>query len=280
MLGIGCGPRHLVALGLPFARRERHETSVGEARHEQSRQLAQRCLQIERARERGAGLGEQREPSRRAFCGFACGLFLDERDAFLRLPFRLLGQQKQFDEHPDLRPQNLRHHRRRDVIDCAEGIRLRHPQLVAVIGGHEDDRCMRGLLAAANQRRRLEAVEPWHVDVEQDQREIALQYLAQRLVTGRRRVQVLVEFLEQRPVDQQLVRPVVDDEDVGAIGSLRNRWRGTTRRCVWSVQVLAIIATAIRAGIPASARCRPAWTDNPMRRLPCTSRDRLSSPLP
>ena len=98
----------------------------------------------------------------------------------------------QLDEHLDLGAQNFRDDRRGDVIDRAERISLGHPQLVAVIGGDENDRRMRGFLAAANQRRRLEPVQPRHVDVEQDQRELALEHLPQRLVAGRRRVEVLV----------------------------------------------------------------------------------------
>ena len=38
------------------------------------------------------------------------------------------------------------------------------------------------LLAAADQRRRLESVDPRHVDVEQDDRELALEHLPQRLL--------------------------------------------------------------------------------------------------
>jgi hypothetical protein len=107
-----------------------------------------------------------------------------------------------------------------DVIDGAERIRLGHPGLVAVIGRDENDRRVRGLLAAANQRRGLEAIEPRHVHVEQDQREIVFEHLAQRVVARGRRVEVLLQILEDGAVDEQLVGPIVDDQDVGPIGAL------------------------------------------------------------
>jgi hypothetical protein len=79
-----------------------------------------------------------------------------------------------------------------------------------------------GLPAPADQRRSLEPVHPRHVDVEQDERELPLEHLAQRFVAGRRRMQVLAQLLEHRAVDEQLVRPVVDDQDAGPIGHRRD----------------------------------------------------------
>ena len=136
----------------------------------------------------------------------------------LRLALRLLGEEIQVDENPDFRPQYLRHDGGGDVIDGAERIALRHVMIVVEVGGNEDDGYVRRPAPFADQGRGLEAVHPRHVDVEQDDREVALEHLLQRLLARCGGEQILAEVLEDRPVDQQLVGPIVDDQDIGAVG--------------------------------------------------------------
>jgi len=157
-------------------------------------------------------LGQEGKTPRRALGSLARRLLLGERDALLGLVLRLLGEQEQVDEHAHFRAQHLGHDGGGDVVDRAEGVALRRAQLVRVVGGDEDDRDVRRALAAADQGRRLEPVEARHVDVEQDQREVAREDVAQRLLAGRRREDVLAEILEDRLDDQQFVRAVVYDQ--------------------------------------------------------------------
>ena len=86
---------------------------------------------------------------------------------------------------------------------------------VAVVGGDEDDRDVRGAAATADQGRGLESVQAGHVDVEEDGREIPIQHLLQRLLAGSSGKQVLPDILQNRQVDEQLIGPIVDDQEIG-----------------------------------------------------------------
>ena len=72
------------------------------------------------------------------------------------------------------------------------------------------------LLPLADEARGLEAVHAGHVDVEQDDRELAVQDVPQRLAPGvgadDRRVR---QVLEHRLERQELLGAVVDDQDAG-----------------------------------------------------------------
>ena len=72
-------------------------------------------------------------------------------------------------------------------------------------------------LALADQGGRLEAVQLRHVDVEQDHREIVGQQPPQGLAPGVDRDDRLVQLLQHRLDGQQLVRHVVDDQDLGLV---------------------------------------------------------------
>jgi hypothetical protein len=76
---------------------------------------------------------------------------------------------------------------------------------------------VRGALTIANQCRRLEPIETGHIDIEENHCEIPLQHLLQRMLARRRGDEVLPEILQNRPKDDLLVVPVVDDEDIGAV---------------------------------------------------------------
>ena len=79
----------------------------------------------------------------------------------------------------------------------------------------EDDRdCLRAL-ALLDQRRCLEAVEPGHLDVEQDHGDVVLQELPQSLLAGVGEDQILLQRLEDGLEGEEILLPVVDQEDVG-----------------------------------------------------------------
>jgi hypothetical protein len=72
-----------------------------------------------------------------------------------------------------------------------------------------------GPLPLADERRRLEAVHARHAHVEQDDGEVVLQDVAQRLAPRARRDDVAVGPRQQVLQRDQAVQLVVDDEDVG-----------------------------------------------------------------
>ena len=76
---------------------------------------------------------------------------------------------------------------------------------------------MLGSSSLADQARRLKPVHAGHVDVEQNDREIVFQHVPQRLAPGVGADDVLVQILEDRLQREQLLRPVVDDQDAGLV---------------------------------------------------------------
>jgi hypothetical protein len=70
-----------------------------------------------------------------------------------------------------------------------------------------------GALALPNERGGLEAVHPRHVHVEQDHREILLEQAAERFLARSRANHILVQLGQHSLVREELVRPVVDNED-------------------------------------------------------------------
>jgi hypothetical protein len=77
-----------------------------------------------------------------------------------------------------------------------------------------------GLVAAADDLRSLVAVHPRHVDVEQDDRELAFQQVPERLLAGSRGYH-LAKILEDALHREQIALVVVDQEDARALGRER-----------------------------------------------------------
>jgi hypothetical protein len=94
------------------------------------------------------------------------------------------GLPVQLDEGRDLRAQHVGVVRLEDVVDRAHRVAAEDLLALLVDGGQEDDRDARGALAALDELRRLEAVHPRHLDVEQDRRVVAVEQQAQRLLPG------------------------------------------------------------------------------------------------
>ena len=116
----------------------------------------------------------------------------------LRLLPELFGLLVQLDEHGNLGAEHLGTEGLEDVVDGP--CRVTAEDVLVVFGDRsdEDDRDVLRALAPFDQRRRLEAVEHGHLDVEQDDRDVVLQQLAERLLAG-----VGVE------------KVLLDEEDVG-----------------------------------------------------------------
>ena len=121
----------------------------------------------------------------------------------------------QLDEHGDLGAQHVGAERLEDVVDRA--CRVATEDVLFVLGdrGDEDDRDVFRALALLDQLRRLEAVEQRHLDVEQDDRDVVEQQLAERLFSGMGVEEVLLERLEDGLQRKQVLRTVVDEQDVG-----------------------------------------------------------------
>ena len=178
----------------------------------------------------------------------------------------------ELDEHLDLGAQDLRHDRRQDVVHRTQRVAL-HGLHVVGEGGHEDDGRVPRLLALADQRRGLQARHAGHVDVEQDDGELALEQKLQCLLARRRRDDVLVELLQGdlgRPDASRGCRP-------------RPGWR-RARRCSWASNLEGasqpLTDTARSAARPADGAHPPASTGSPRHRPRCSARDRPSWPWP
>jgi hypothetical protein len=211
-----------------IAGRLHEQADVGELRDDQTADFLHRRLDVERAGQRGTRARKESESLRRPFGGDARRALLGKRQVLERATLGLLRQQVQVDEDPDLRAQDIRDDRRCNVVDGAQPVAAREVGVVVEVRGDEDDRRVRRLAPAADQLRRFEAIEAGHVDVEQDHSEVLRQHLLQRLLAGVRGDDVLPELVEDRRQREQLVGPIVDDENARAVAR-RHRRRGAWR---------------------------------------------------
>ena len=142
------------------------------------------------------------------------------RDALLQLGVHLLELARlavELDEDLDLGPQHLRNDRHRDVVDRAHLVAAQAIHVGQMNGGDEDHRGLLEPRMLADHRGELEAVEVRHADVHQDDRDLRLQQILQRLLAGRGLDQVFVELMQDDLVAQQLGRLVVDQQDVDLV---------------------------------------------------------------
>ena len=238
------------------------------------------ALDVQRPGERGTRPRQKRRPLVRPFGGGARRPLRSKLAPLSRLVLCLLRKEIQVDEDLDLGPQDLRNDRRNHEIDGAQRVPLGRADFVSVVRGDEDDRHMRGPFPAANQLGRLQAVHSRHVDVEEDDGELVLQHLPERLLARIRGDEVLAELLENRAVDDVLVGAIVDEKNVRPV--LRR-----TRRSSLSVPWLlhrsdsapgCLNDGATPGAFRSSARFPPASTGSPRRRLRCISPGLPSSP--
>ncbi len=222
---------------------QRHGCAVRQARHHHGQQTMHAGAHVEQAAQLMAELRQERRAARRLLGHRQRRFSSRVRHARIGLARDAPLQHLQLDEHAHLGAQHLGHHRRQDVVDRAERVAARGLDLVGV-GGDEDDRRVGAALVAPDQRGGLEAVDVGHVDIEQDHRELAGQHLAQRLGARTHEHEVLVQLLQHRLEDQQLLLQVIDDQDVDLVGRFGHRTacacaqhsqpRSTASRCIGS----------------------------------------------
>ncbi len=83
--------------------------------------------------------------------------------------------------------------------------------------GDENDGGMSGFPASTNEPGGFQAIHPGHVDIKQDDREFALQHLAQRIRSGPGSDDVLTQFLQDGLQHEQLLGEIVDDQDANLV---------------------------------------------------------------
>ena len=171
----------------------------------------------------------------------------------------------QLGEHGDLRAEDRRVHRLVQVVDRAAAVAFEHVLVLVVVGGEEDDRHAGGLLALLDHLRQLEAGHAGHADVQDEQGEFLADEREQRLVGGLRAHQPVARVVEDGLEHGQVLRLVVDDQDVDRrvdevvstasrrrrrcrCRQLRGRCRG--HRASWCV----LSGTATRASATAAGR--------------------------
>ena len=121
-------------------------------------------------------------------------------------------------EDRHLGAQDLRVERLEQIVDRAFLVTAEDVRRVLVYGGEEDDGDVPVAPALLDQLGGLDAVEPGHLHVHQDQGEVRLEQVPQRLLAGMRVHQLLGERLEDGCERHQIRRMVVDHEDA-------RRWR-------------------------------------------------------
>ena len=117
-------------------------------------------------------------------------------------------------KNPDLGAQHLRDHRDRNVVDGAHFIGAQPVDIGQMDGGDEDDRGALEARMLADHRSQLEPVEFRHAHVHEDDRDILLEQLLERLPGGLGLDQILAQFGEDGLVAQQLGRLVVDQQNI------------------------------------------------------------------
>ena len=142
-------------------------------------------------------------------------------DMALELQVQLLelaGLAVKLDEDFDLGAQHIRDDRYRHVVHRAHGIAAQPVDVSQVDRGNEDDRRLAETRMLAQHGGELKAVELRHADVDENDRDVVLEQELQGLARRRGLDQVLVQFMENHLVGEQLVGLIVDQEDVDFLG--------------------------------------------------------------
>ena len=174
-----------------------------------------------------------------------------------RLALDLLGLFEQVDEHRDLGAKNDGIDRFEHIIDRTHRISAEEMLGLLVDRRQEDDGNALGLLAAANDLGGFVTVHAWHVDVEQDDRELTLQEVAERLL-ARSRKHDFAEILEHRGDGEQIALVIVDQKHaraylIGGRSHLRFRARGHGNISHGAVHLYSAASSGIGIAAPAAA---------------------------
>ena len=141
-----------------------------------------------------------------------------DRRALERRPEALLGGPQlgalllELEQHRHLRAQHVGVDRLEHVVDRARGVAARDVLGVGITGGQEDDRGVLVPLAALDQLDGLKPVEARHPDVHDDDREVLVEEVLQRLLPGRRGDHLAAERLQHGAQSDEALRLVVDYE--------------------------------------------------------------------
>ena len=134
------------------------------------------------------------------------------------LALDLLRLFKEIHEHRDLRPQDDRVDRLEHIVDRAHRITPEQMLGFLVDRRQEDDRNALGLITVADDLGGLIAVHSGHVDVEQDDGELAFQQVPKGFL-ARPREHDFADVLEHRRDREQIALVIVDQKHARAIGS-------------------------------------------------------------
>ena len=142
------------------------------------------------------------------------------------------------DEDLDLGTQHVGNDRHRHVVHRAHRIATQPIDVGQMDRGNEDDRRFAETRMLAQHGGKLEAVELRHADVDENDRDVVLEQELQGLARRRGFDQVLVQFVKDDLVGEQLVGLIVDQEDVdflghdsGLSGAATSAARTTAVRC-------------------------------------------------
>ena len=140
-----------------------------------------------------------------------------------RLALELLLLEEQVHEDADLGAEDLRIERLEQVVHRAVRVALEDVGRVPAERGEEDDGDGAGALALLDERRRLEAIQPRHLHVHEDDGEVTLEEELQGLLAAGGAHQLLPERLEDGLERQEVRRVVIHHEDAGPLA----------RRALW-----------------------------------------------
>jgi hypothetical protein len=121
---------------------------------------------------------------------------------------------EQVDEHRDLRPHDLGIDRLHEVVDGAHGISAVDALDVGPVRGEEHDGDVARRFASPDEPRCLEPVEVGHEHVEEDHRELVLEHGPQGVFARQGGDDVVVGARERGPERQDVLRAIVDEQDL------------------------------------------------------------------
>jgi hypothetical protein len=138
---------------------------------------------------------------------------VDKQTKLFGLPSRPLFILEDFDKSTHLGLKDDRHQRLYQKVHCSERIPFLHLRAVDVGGCEKDDGRVSGAAAAPDQLGRLEAADPRHDDIEEDDGEFFGLYKLERFLAGMGFHEVLLEGFENRPQGEKVGRIVIHQKN-------------------------------------------------------------------
>ncbi len=135
----------------------------------------------------------------------------------LRLRLELLFLQIEIDEHLRLRAEDVGIEGLHQVVDRPLGVAAKDVGGVAPHRRDEDDRNVAAARPLLDQAGGLKTIQAGHLDVQQDEREVAPQEVPKRLLAGGGRDQLVSERGEDRLQRHHVRGVVIDQQDAGAL---------------------------------------------------------------